>query len=541
MGLFHYFKKAKLPFCLVIFLTIAKAGLLTLSGIASANALSAVARLNGRQFFTWIIVMGGANIFFALVGYFCQLASTYLRQDIDTLIRNDVALSLANSSYSSFHRQTTATYTSWLTNDIQTINEYGIGDLLMIIQQVSEIIMGSITLAYFHYSLLIVTLLLAVIVLLLPRFFAKSMASRSLALTRANERLVNTVTDILDGFNTLFLVNLPHRIITKIDHASSDVKKHAAAYTKAAGKSQWLTDLGSALSQVLILAQSGLLILLHLTPIGTISGAQYFAGIIFAELGGISFNWQEFKSLKPIMNKLQSIRQSSQKEDNAITAADSPSIKLKNLSYAYPEKDRAVLTNITFTFNAHQKYVLLGDSASGKSTLLKLISGLLTDYHGELFLDRQNYCALSDRQLHQKIGYVEQDPYIFNASVKWNLTLGQEVSTEKLNSIIRACGLASMIKKLPAGLDTVLDARGTSLSGGQKQKIAFARQLLRDTPIYLLDEATSSLDKETSNALEMLILSQQNKTVIMVTHHLQDETARLADQIISINELNNAE
>lgn len=111
MGLFHYFKKAKLPFCLVIFLTIAKAGLLTLSGIASANALSAVARLNGRQFFTWIIVMGGANIFFALVGYFCQLASTYLRQDIDTLIRNDVARSLANSSYSSFHRQTTATYT----------------------------------------------------------------------------------------------------------------------------------------------------------------------------------------------------------------------------------------------------------------------------------------------------------------------------------------------------------------------------------------------------------------------------------------------
>lgn len=133
---------------------------------------------------------------------------------------------------------------------------------------------------------------------------------------------------------------------------------------------------------------------------------------------------------------------------------------------------------------------------------------------------------------------VEQDPYIFNASVKWNLTLGQEVNAEKLNSMIRACGLAGMIKKLPAGLDTILDARGTSLSGGQKQKIAFARQLLRDTPIYLLDEATSSLDKETSNTLERLILTQQDKTVIIVTHHLQDETARLADQIISIDELN---
>lgn len=144
-----------------------------------------------------------------------------------------------------------------------------------------------------------------------------------------------------------------------------------------------------------------------------------------------------------------------------------------------------------------------------------------------------SYDQISDHDLHQKISYLQQDPYIFFSIPKMEFTLGKEISTQKINKVIKECGLEDLIAKLPKGIDTILDDQGKQLSGGQKQRIAFAREILRDTPIYLLDEATSALDKASSTQLERLILTKQNKTVIMVTHHLRNEIKQLADEVVN--------
>ncbi len=138
---------------------------------------------------------------------------------------------------------------------------------------------------------------------------------------------------------------------------------------------------------------------------------------------------------------------------------------------------------------------------------------------------------------HEKISYLQQDPYIFSTSLKWNLTLGKNIPDAEINNVIHECGLEDMIAKLPNGVDTVLNDQGEQLSGGQKQRISFAREILRDTPIYLLDEATSALDKSASVKLEKAILSKKNKTVIMVTHHLREEIKQLANKVINLNEV----
>ena len=284
---------------------------------------------------------------------------------------------------------------------------------------------------------------------------------------------------------------------------------------------------------MIVLAQSGYLILRHFTPVGTISGAQYFAGTIFAELSGISFNWQEFKSLKPIMDKLANIKTTTQPDQKTEIAAKQ--IQIKNLSYTYKEKRQPILDNLNLTIAEGKKYLLLGDSAAGKSTLLNIISGLLKNYTGTIKLGGIDYAKISDTQLHQIISYVEQTPYIFTASLKWNLTLGQKVAPAELKQVITACGIDQIIAHLPAGINTILANQGTNLSGGQKQRIALARALLRDTPVYLFDEATSSLDKAASISLEKLILTLKNKTIVLVTHHLQKETADLFDENIVLD------
>ena len=533
MPLFKYFKRAKWQFSIVIALTVINSGFSTLAGIASANALTQVTKLHAQLFFIWVTIMAAAYVMYAIFTYLISINQTKLKQQIDLLIRQDVAQKLSQSDYQSFHQQTTATYASWLTNDINTINDFGVDDLMMIVQQISEILLGAVTLAYFQVSLLVTVVILTTIMAVVPNLFSKWLSKRSLEFSHAQERLVNKINDVLNGFNTLFLANLPQVIVKRINQGSADVRKNAVDYVKAAGFTQAFTNCIAYLSQVIVLAQSGYLILRHLTPVGTISGAQYFAGTIFAELSGISFNWQEFKSLKPIMDKLANIKTTTQPDQKQEISAKQ--IQIKNLSYTYKEKRQPILDNLNLTIAEGKKYLLLGDSAAGKSTLLNIISGLLKNYTGTIKLGGIDYAKISDTQLHQIISYVEQTPYIFTASLKWNLTLGQKVTPAKLKQVITACGIDQIIAHLPAGINTILANQGTNLSGGQKQRIALARALLLDTPVYLFDEATSSLDKAASISLEKLILGQKNKTIVLVTHHLQKETADLFDENIVLD------
>ena len=536
MELLQYFKKLKWEFLFVTFLIVINAGFLTLAGISSANALSAVAKLKAERFFMWVALMGGAYIFYAIVNCLVNVEQTRLAQNVDKLIRNDIAQDLSQTSYSGFHQQTVATYNSWLTNDITTINNFGVEDFMMIIRQISEIVFGMLTLAYFNVSLVVTVIILTIIMGVVPNLFSKILAKRSLEYTHANERLVNSINDVLNGFNTLFLANLPQTIVKKINGASDDVKKHALNYSKTAGITQAITNGLAFISQVIILGQTGWLILHQLTPVGTISGAQFFASTIFAELSGISFNWQEFKSVKPIIEKFKTVPLKT------VHGALPIDFKLSNLeldkvSYQYSGQDKPIFENLNLNFKLKNKYILMGDSAAGKSTLLNLISGLLRDYQGKIEISDVEYNQISDQDLHDQITYLQQDPYIFTASLEWNFTLGRQISKAKIAEVIKECGLEELIAKLPDGMDTVLADQGKQLSGGQKQRVAFARALLRDTPIYLLDEATSALDKTSSVQLERLILTQKDKTVIMVTHHLRDEVKQLADQVVDLNEL----
>lgn len=536
MELLQYFKKLKWEFLFVTFLIVINAGFLTLAGISSANALSAVAKLKAERFFMWVALMGGAYIFYAIVNCLVNVEQTRLAQNVDKLIRNDIAQDLSQTSYSGFHQQTVATYNSWLTNDITTINNFGVEDFMMIIRQISEIVFGMLTLAYFNVSLVVTVIILTIIMGVVPNLFSKILAKRSLEYTHANERLVNSINDVLNGFNTLFLANLPQTIVKKINGASDDVKKHALNYSKTAGITQAITNGLAFISQVIILGQTGWLILHQLTPVGTISGAQFFASTIFAELSGISFNWQEFKSVKPIIEKFKTIPLKT--VDGALPADFKLSnLELDKVSYQYSGQDKPIFENLNLNFKLKNKYILMGDSAAGKSTLLNLISGLLRDYQGKIEIADMEYNQISDQDLHDQITYLQQDPYIFTASLEWNLTLGRQVSKAKISEVIKECGLEDLIAKLPDGMDTVLADQGKQLSGGQKQRVAFARALLRDTPIYLLDEATSALDKASSVQLERLILTPKDKTVIMVTHHLRDEVKQLADQVVDLNEL----
>ena len=204
-------------------------------------------------------------------------------------------------------------------------------------------------------------------------------------------------------------------------------------------------------------------------------------------------------------------------------------IYAENLTFSY--KGKKIIDNQSFEFYEGERIGVVGESGSGKSTFLRLLAGLLSPDEGVINVSGE---TKSD-EIMKKISMVMQDAMIMPLTIGENITLGKEISDEKLNEILKAIKLDAWVSSLEKGVDTYLGDRANELSGGQAQRISIARAMLKDSDIILLDEPTSSLDKETSKeVLESLDVLTKGKTVVHVTH--QTDLLNGYDRIIRINE-----
>ena len=195
-------------------------------------------------------------------------------------------------------------------------------------------------------------------------------------------------------------------------------------------------------------------------------------------------------------------------------------IELKNVTFAY-SKDK-ILNDISFEIKAKKKNALVGLSGSGKSTIFKLLLKQYDNYDGQILIDGYDIRDFSEKSLRNAISVVNQEPMLFNMSIKENLLMVKPDATDE--QIQQACKLASIhefIETLPHKYDEILLENNNNISVGQKQRIAIARSILKDTPIILFDEVTSALDKESKKNIEETINEiAKVKTVVVIAHTL---------------------
>lgn len=217
--------------------------------------------------------------------------------------------------------------------------------------------------------------------------------------------------------------------------------------------------------------------------------------------------------------------------ENAVDAGVlSGKIEFKNVSYAY-DGENDVLENVNFTVEKGEKFALVGPSGGGKTTICHLIPHFYNVTDGEIFIDGKEIHTLTMESLRRNIGIVQQDVYLFNASVKDNILYGRLDATDE--EVIEAAKKASIhdyIMSLPDGYDTQIGERGVRLSGGQKQRLSIARVFLKNPPILILDEATSALDNSTEILIQKALDSLcEGRTTLIVAHRLS--TVKNADKI----------
>ena len=250
-----------------------------------------------------------------------------------------------------------------------------------------------------------------------------------------------------------------------------------------------------------------------------------FLGFVYREIKGSLANIEQMFDL---MLRKPKVEDNAQASELNLTQAE---IKFEDVSFAYNVK-RPIIKNISFTIKAGQKVAVVGESGSGKSTLVKLLFRFYDCDSGKIAVDGQDIRLVTQHSLRKNIGIVPQDTVLFNDTLFENVQYGApEASAENVHNAFKLAHLSDFVSRLPEGVETIVGERGLKLSGGEKQRVAIARTILKNPKILVFDEATSSLDSQSEQAILRAIKEvAEHRTSLVIAHRLS--TIVDADNII---------
>ncbi|MBR5253182.1 MAG: ABC transporter ATP-binding protein [Clostridia bacterium] len=440
---------------------------------------------------------------------------------------------LTKKNISAFSGENSATYISALTNDIQAIEKGYLENIINMLSSLMFLVGGLLLMLWYSPLLTLVSILLSFLPLVVSIVAGDRMAQSEKVVSGKNEKYTSTLKDCLSGFAVIKsfkaevqMIKIFARNVKELEKAQRNKRKIGVIINTVAGMASVLAQLGVFIfAAYLALAGKGV-------TAGTAIIFIQLMNFIISPLAVIPTCLAERKSAKALVEKIATLLSSNVREENESEAqALSDGIEIKNLTFGY-EEEKMVLKNISCKFELGKKYAIVGQSGCGKSTLLNLLMASYSDYEGEINYDSTELRAMNSGDLYELQSIIQQNVFVFNATIRDNITMFQPFSDEQIDEAIRLSGLSTLIQE--KGEDYLCGENGSGLSGGEKQRLSIARSLLKRSQVLLVDEATSALDAETAYQVSSAILGLEGITGIVVTHALDESLLRRYDSILTL-------
>ena len=438
---------------------------------------------------------------------------------------------LTQKSLRSFSKEGTALYVSALTNDCTSIENNYLAATFTLIEFLFCFLGALIMMLYYSPVMLVLAVALSFLPVAVSMTAGNRLTEQEKEISKKNERFVSIVNELLSGFPVI----KSFRAETQASRLFSQRNEQAEEAKKNKRRTEQLISLLA--NDAGIIAQMGIFLAGAWLAI---SGKGVTAGvvIVFVQLMNYILNpisqvpllWSNRKAAIALMEKLsdalsENVREEGREKLNGF----SEKIEVKDLTYGY-EPESPVLKDLDVQFDAGKSYAIVGGSGSGKSTLLNLLMGSSSNYQGEICIDSVSIKNIESESLYQLMTSVQQNVFVFNDTIRNNVTMFHEFSDKEVTLALERSGLSEFIEK--RGEDFVCGENGANLSGGERQRISIARALLRKSPILLVDEATAALDAATARAVSFSILNLVGMTRIVVTHRLEEAILRRYDKIL---------
>ena len=442
---------------------------------------------------------------------------------------------LTEKGISSFRDESTATYLSALTNDSTSIETDYLGQQMALISKVFTFA-GALVMMLWYSPLLTA---IAAGVTILPLIASLLTGSRIEAAERRvsdrNRSFTAALSDCLAGFS-----------VVKSFKAEKEIFKLFAENNRALegekfSKRRIKTIVGMIGSVTGIIAQLGVFLV---GSYFALSGYGLTPGVVIIFVNLMNFMISPIAELPGLLASRKAARGLIDKlatalESNPVSEGTSElthlasGIRLENVSFGYDDS-KEVLHGISAFFDAGKAYAVVGASGSGKSTMLNLLTAAAGNYRGNILIDDTELGSIASESLYELISVIQQNVFIFNASIRDNVTMFRSFPEQEIEDAISHAHLKALIAERGDGY--LCGENGKGLSGGEKQRISIARSLLKKSSVLLADEATASLDAQTAHQVASDILDLDGITRIVVTHGLEESLLRRYDGIVVLKD-----
>ena len=467
-------------------------------------------------------------------GFFSVYNIAWIGRQVIKLLRGEIYQKFLNLPTQFLDQKSNAELLSKVTFNIEQVAESTSNILTVLIRDTLTIIVLSVYMVYLSPTLASVIFLVAPVIAILVRFL-------SLLFRRYSERIQDSMADVTHAIKET-LQN--HRIIKifngqdfeqkKFSLINENNRKHNMKLfsTKAIGNS--ITIFIASLGVAGVVYVATLEQVKNSMTVGDFSGFITAMVLLMTPLKRLTnINAMIQKGIAAAVSIFSLLDEDNEDDQGQLDANDlEGSINFKNVCFSYNQADH-ILDGINITINPGETIAIIGKSGSGKTTLVNLIPRFYEIESGQLLIDSENIQNYSLKSLRSNISLVTQEVTLFNDTIFNNIAYGK-YSDNEVRKVVTSAHMDEFIDNLPKGLDTLVGDQGILLSGGQRQRIAIARALLKDAPILILDEATSSLDSESERyiqkALDQLM---KNRTTLVIAHRLS--TIENADRIIVLS------
>ena len=480
-----------------------------------------------RAFLTTLVYSLVSMLALVIVKRFTSLSGYKLSQNVINDIRNDSAFAIINATgVSDF--SSSGSYVSQLSTDTSYIRNNGVGAYIQIVRAAVSIIFSLVGAALVHWSYILIFPLTMALSMITPKLLSPKIEKTSAFYSNSRETFLSFLTDILNGFGIFKRNNLEKDFKEKIGDISEKFEADIYEYYVHMSLYESFISFASIFSQFIYVLASLVLVYLGYISVGAIVGLFNFSQTIYGGVSSLLNGFGTINSVNPIFEKLFPIFADKSGEK----LEDINNIDFENISISYGDHD--VIKDLSFSIVKGEKVAITGKSGSGKTTIIKSILKELEPKSGAILLNGVNIEDVDYRSIYDNIGVISQDPYLFNTSIIENVTLGlKNPPMDKMEHLIDKLDLRAFINSQSDGIETVLSNNGQNISGGQRQRLVILRELLRDKNMLVLDEGTSSLDKETKDSIEDFLL-ETDLTVIYITHPRSDDELKEFDKIINL-------
>lgn len=497
--------------------------------------------IDGREMTLLLWVVGGV-----LVAYLGKSLFETLQEYVQVKIGLDVITDMQIRAFKKLHRTPMAFFTNTprgdmlyrLTHDVESIQNLNNTVVPRILQQVIGAI-AAFTAVFVLYWPAAIVMFAVFAIYTFPSFKLGKIMRKMSAVQR--DMSADMYQHLQESIESIRLVRT---FQTQKEEVATQQKKLSDWKTfsiRAAliGKVNWrLGNLFNIATPGVVMLIGGFAIWEGKITVGTLIACLSFIPIMFLPIRSLAENALTLQQAIPALQRIYEYFDLPEEHDENLPSFGmvAGKIDLENIWFTYPASDKQILKGVSLSLEPGNHIGIVGTSGGGKSTLVQILLGLYEPEKGSVLIDGKNLFSYNRNSFRQQVGVVSQETFLLNSTLRTNLLYGkQDATQEDLNRAVEAAGLKDLIESLEDKYETVVGERGLKLSGGQRQRVALARAILRQPPVLIFDEATSSLDGETEEkvqeALEQLI---PGRTTITIAHRLV--TVRNADKILLLDQ-----